>query len=121
MARNSIGALHGSTRGPLFNIDICDLFFIIEDCDIARYVDDNTPYLSSKTVEEVLNILKNLPSNLFQWYTESELKGNTSKCHLLISSGENGHVNAGTRQIKNSSCERLVLKTTGKAGVLKTT
>ena len=31
--------------GPLlFNIGICDLFFIIEDCDISNYADDNIPY-----------------------------------------------------------------------------
>ena len=47
-------------------------------------------------------------SNLFQWFTENELKGNASKCHLLISSGENVHVNIGTPQIKNSSCKRLL-------------
>ena len=33
MARNPIGSTQGSVLGPLFNIDICDLFFIIEDCD----------------------------------------------------------------------------------------
>ena len=44
MARDPI-VPHGSILGPLlFNNDICDLFFIIEDCDIANYVDSNTPY-----------------------------------------------------------------------------
>ena len=33
------GVLQGSILGPLlFNIDICNLFFFIEDCDIASYV-----------------------------------------------------------------------------------
>ena len=103
------GVPQGSILGPLlFNIDICDLFFIIEDCDIANYADDNTPYLSGKNVEEVLNGLENVSSNLFQWFTENKLKGNASKCHLLISSGENVLVNVGTSQIKNSDCERLL-------------
>ena len=75
---------------------MCDLFFIIEHCDIANYADDNTRYLSRKNVEEVVNYLENVSSNLFQWFTENELKGNASKCHLLISSGENVHVNMGT-------------------------
>ena len=49
-----------------------------------------------------------MPSNLFEWFTENELKGNASKCHFLVSSGENVHVNVGTLQIKNSDCERLL-------------
>ena len=84
------------------------MFFIIEDCDTENYADDNTPYLSRENVQEVLNGLENVLSNLFQWFTENELKGNTSKIYLLISSGENVHVNIGTSQIKSSNCERLV-------------
>ena len=92
----------------LFNIDICNLFFIIDFCDIANYADENIPYLSGKNVEEVLNGLENVSSNLFKWFTENELKGNANKCHLLISSGEYVHVNIGTSQIKNGDCERLL-------------
>ena len=60
------------------------------------------------TIGEVLNSLENVSSNLFQWFTENELKGHASKCHLLLSSGENVHVNAGTSLIKYSSCERVL-------------
>ena len=55
-----------------------------------------------------MNGLENVLSNLFQWFTENKLKGNASKCHLLISSGENVHVNMGTSQINNSDCKRLL-------------
>ena len=44
----------------------------------------------------------------FQWFTVNEVKGNASKCHLLISSREDVHVNIGTSQIKNRNCERLL-------------
>ena len=109
MTRNPIGSTQGSILRPLlFNINICDLFSIIKDCDIANYAEDNTPYLSGRNVDEVLNGLENVSSNLFQWFTETELKGNASKCHLLISSGENVHVNIGTSQIKNSDYKRLL-------------
>ena len=49
-------------------------FFIIEDCDIANYADDSTPYLSWKNIKEILNGLENVSSNLFQWFTKNELK-----------------------------------------------
>ena len=55
-----------------------------------------------------MNGLENVSSSLFQWFTENELKGNVGKCHLLISSGKNVHVNIGTSPIKNSDCERLL-------------
>ena len=48
------GVNQGSILGPLlFNIDVCNLFFITKDYNIANYADNNTPYLSSKNVEEV--------------------------------------------------------------------
>ena len=36
------------------------------------------------------------------------MKDNASKCHLLISSEENVHVNIGTSKIKNNDSERLL-------------
>ena len=86
----------------------CDLFFLIVDCDIANYADDNTPYLSGQNAGEALNSLENMSSNLFHWFTENKLKANASKCHLLICFCENVHVNIGKSQIKNGSCERLL-------------
>ena len=109
MARNLVGStLRFNIWTIIFYIDICDLFFIVVDCDIANYADDNTTYLSGKNVEEVLNGLENMSSNLFQWFTENELKGNSSKYNLLTSSGEHVHVNILTSQIKNSDCERVL-------------
>ena len=51
-------------KSLLFNIDICDLFFIMEECDIANYADDNILYLGGKNVEKVLNSSENVSSIL---------------------------------------------------------
>lgn len=105
--------LSGVTQGSIlwlliFSIGICDLLFIIEGCDIVNSVYYNRPYFSEKYVEEVFNGLENVSSNLFQWFTKNELKGNARKCYLLISSDKNVHVNIATSQIKNSGCKRLL-------------
>ena len=94
-----------SILGPLlFNIDICHLFFIMEDCDVASYADDNTPYLSRKMLRKFWTVWRMCLQTCFN----SLPKTNWRKCHLLISSGENVHLNIGTSQIKDSDCERLL-------------
>ena len=45
-----------SILGPLlFSIYICDMFYDINDCNIASYADDNTPYASSRNLDAVKN------------------------------------------------------------------
>ena len=53
LSRVPQGSIHGQL---LFNIDICDLFFIIKDCDIANYADDNTPYFGGKMLSKFLTV-----------------------------------------------------------------
>ena len=45
----------GSILGPLlFNIFLCDLFFIMNDIEFASYADDNTPYVVGNDVQDVI-------------------------------------------------------------------
>ena len=67
----------------LFNIVLIALFFIIEDTDIARYADDNTPYVSADNIDEVIKSLKEASDTLFQWFNNL-MKINAEKCHLLV-------------------------------------
>ena len=66
------GVPQGSILGPLiFNIFLCDLFLIMENIGIASYADDNTPYTTGNSIEEVIEKLENAAKTLFQWLSEN--------------------------------------------------
>ena len=44
---------------------MCDLFFIVKEIDFANYANDNSPFLSGGTPNDVLQPLENAPSNIF--------------------------------------------------------
>ena len=54
----------------------CDMFHNINDCDIASYADDNTPYVSNSNLDAVINKLEESTNNLFQWFRNNRMKAN---------------------------------------------
>ena len=106
------GVPQGSILGPLlFNIDLCDLFFVMNHEDIANYADDNTPYVSGKNIDEVVRFLEEPSRVIFKWFSDNQFQANASKCHVLLSTDEHVQVKIGTAQIENSSSEKLLVVT----------
>ena len=63
------GVLQGSILSPLlFNIHLCDLFYFLDNLDIASYADDATLYAVKANNESVLNALETSSQKLFKWF-----------------------------------------------------
>ena len=46
------------------------MFFVMNDIDFASYVDDNTPYVSSDSIEDVVRILENDSIKVFKCFSK---------------------------------------------------
>ena len=83
------GAFSGVPRDSvsellLFNVFICDIFYLLEDFDIVNHADDSTPYNADKNIEFLLNNLEQSSSILFKWLNDHYMKVNTGKSHPSI-------------------------------------
>ena len=93
------GVPQGSIVGPLlFNIFLSDLFLIMQN--IASYADDNTPYTTGNSIEEVIQKLENAAKTLFQWFSDNQMKGNPDKCHFLCNSNSEVSLTIETKKQK---------------------
>ena len=81
------GVPQGSILGPLlFNIFLCDLFFIMNDVEFASYADDNTPFFVGDDLNDVILKLQNASKTLFKWFNDNQMKANPDKCHFFRTS-----------------------------------
>ena len=92
----------------LSNIFLSDFLLVISDTDFSSYADDNTTYDSGNSIDEVISSLQESAEKLFQWFSDNQMKGNTDKCHLIVSIDEPIEILVGESLIKNSTCEKLL-------------
>ena len=96
-------------RPLLSNIYVSDIFFCIQDVDIAHFADDNSPYVVDRCITEVLNLLENDANKMYKWYEHNWLKPNSDKYHLLLSShDENLELTINNDKVKNTSEVKLL-------------
>ena len=99
----------GSILGPLlFNIDICDLFFIDISSDIANYADDTTPCECAPYYEKLKENLKFTIYKIFTWFKNNNFKANATKCHFFLSPHQSATINIDGSIVKSSNLQKLL-------------
>ena len=81
---------------------------MMSDTDFASYADDNTPYVSADTIDEVIKRLETASVKLFKWFADNQMNTNQDKCHLIVDTNENIPMHIGPFEIQNTSCEKVL-------------
>ena len=68
-----------------FSRFLYEMFYFLENYEIANYVDDTTPYSSQRNHQFVSEELEKYSAILFNWLGNNFMKVNIDKSHLLIS------------------------------------
>ena len=98
-----------SILGPLFfNIFVSDLFSVLNDVEFASYADFNTPYVVKNNIRSVIKSLKKTRVELFEWFSDKQMKANPEKCHFRTSESKDLLINVENNQITNSKCEKFL-------------
>ena len=71
----------------------------MKETGFSSYADDNTPYRTVDTIDEVIKLLERDSMMLFKWFADNQMKANISKCQLLVDKREEFVINLGEMEI----------------------
>ena len=57
---------------------------MMSETDFASYVDDNRPYISADTIDEVIKRVETASVKLFKWLAGNQVKANQDKSQLIV-------------------------------------
>ena len=84
------------------------MFLIFDDVDIADYADNSTIYKEHENIDDLITSVEDVAAKLFKQYFDNQMKGNTDKCHSLLSKDESSEVHIGDSIIESSNREKLL-------------
>ena len=104
------GVPQGSVLGPLiFNIFINDIFYIIKNCSLYNYADDNSLCYSNKDLETVRCVLQEETLNIIDWFEANNVTANPSKFQCMtLGSNEKMELDINDKKIVSSSSVKIL-------------
>ena len=90
----------------IYNIFLCDLFFLMNDIEFASYPDGNTPFFMDDDLSDVILKLQNASKTLFKWCSDNRMKASPDNCRFICSSSVKTSIMIENEEIRNSSCEK---------------
>ena len=98
----------GSILGPiLFNIFLCDMFFMIDNMHTASYGDDDALYSAGKSQYDLETKLQKTSVKLFKWFHENGMKANQDKCHFLSSLNINKKISLHVTNLCDKASKKI--------------
>ena len=80
----------------------------MSETDFAISADDNTPYVTSNKVNDVIKILENDDIRLFKWFSDNQMKTNKDKYQLIVGNNEYVSIKIDDIEVENSDREKLL-------------
>lgn len=84
------------------------IYFSCGDIHIAKLSDDNTPYIFTTKVDNIMEAQEQVSGSFFKRLNQNLLKGNANKCNFLVSNDEEVTLNVDTFALKICECEKLL-------------
>ena len=75
------------------------MLFLLSETEFAIYADNNTPYVISDNINDVIKILENDSIGLFKWFSKEKV--NKDKCHLIVSNSEHVSIKINSIEVES--------------------
>ena len=75
-------------------------FFIMKGIDFSSSRDNNTPYRTADTVDEVIKLLERGSKMLLKWFSNNQMKVNIRKRHFLVNKKDEVAINIRETKIQ---------------------
>ena len=80
----------------------------MRETEFASYADENTPYVASDSVDDVIKIFENDSIRLFKWLSDIKMKVKKFRWHLIFNNNENVSIKNDYIEVEGRVCKKLL-------------